>query len=40
MDALFDIISPIREIEVIAAGKSVRSRRQLARDYGPGRWRK
>jgi hypothetical protein len=36
----FTIVSAITEVEVIAAGKSVRQRGSLRRRYGPGRWRK
>jgi hypothetical protein len=36
----FDIISEIREVEVIAVGPAVRDRARLRKAYGPGRWRK
>lgn len=36
----FEIISPIRNAETIAAGPSVRERVRLRRVYGRGRWRK
>jgi hypothetical protein len=36
----FEILGAIQEVETIAAGKSVRSRKHLAREYGSGRWRK
>ena len=36
----FEIIGPIGEIETIAAGRSLRDRKRLAKVYGPGRWRK
>ncbi len=36
----FRIVSPIRNIEVIAAGRGVRIRQRLQRLYGKGRWRK
>lgn len=36
----FQLISEITEIETIAAGSSVRERRELMRRYGRGRWRK
>jgi hypothetical protein len=36
----FAIVSEITEVEVIAAGKSVRQRGALRRRHGPGRWRK
>jgi hypothetical protein len=34
------ILGPITNVEVIAAGASVRDRTRLRRLYGPGRWRK
>jgi hypothetical protein len=37
---VFEILSEIRDIEKIAAGRSVHIRRYLERTYGPGRWRK
>jgi hypothetical protein len=36
----FQIISPIRNVETIAAGHGIRDLVRLARAYGPGRWRK
>ena len=36
----FEIIGDIAEIEVIAAGKSIRDLTRLRRVYGTGRWRK
>lgn len=36
----FQLIGAITEIEVIAAGSSVRERHTLAQRYGRGRWRK
>jgi hypothetical protein len=36
----FEIIEPLTEIEVIAAGLSVRQRRRLIKRYGGRRWRK
>ena len=36
----FEIIGPIKEVEIIAAGRGVKIRRQLRREYGGGRWRK
>ncbi|MDP9267345.1 MAG: hypothetical protein M3P27_03350 [Acidobacteriota bacterium] len=36
----FKIIGPISNIEIIARGVGVRSRMQLRKLYGPGRWRK
>jgi hypothetical protein len=34
------IIGEVRNVQVIAAGASVRDRRRLRRQYGRGRWRK
>lgn len=36
----FEIISKIKDIEIIAAGQGVNIRRYLERTYGKGRWRK
>ena len=36
----FEILSEIRDIETIAAGRSVYIRRYLERTYGKGHWRK
>ena len=36
----FTIVGGIRNVEVIAAGKSVRIRNHLAEKFGAGRWRK
>ena len=36
----FEILGEIRNVEVIAAGRSVYIRRYLERVYGKGRWRK
>ncbi len=36
----FKILSQIRDIETIAAGRGVYIRRHLERTYGRGRWRK
>jgi uncharacterized protein with ACT and thioredoxin-like domain len=36
----FEILGEIREIETIAARRSVHIRRYLERTYGKGRWRK
>ena len=36
----FEIIGRVADVELIAAGKRVRERRRLWRDYGKGRWRK
>ncbi len=40
MPPLFEIIGAIRDVQTIAAGKSVRCRRKLIRQYGQGRWKK
>jgi hypothetical protein len=36
----FETISPLREIQVIAAGRNIRELPRLRRIYGPGRRRK
>jgi hypothetical protein len=36
----FEIVGPLRDVEVIAEGRSVKQRRQLRRRYGGRRWRK
>jgi threonine dehydrogenase-like Zn-dependent dehydrogenase len=36
----FEVIGSVVEIEVIAAGKSIRELARLRRTYGRGRWRK
>lgn len=36
----FEIIGDIRDITLIAAGRSVRARARLWKHYGRGRWRK
>ena len=36
----FKILSEIRDVETIAAGRGVYIRRYLERTYGKGRWRK
>ncbi len=36
----FEVISPIRSIEVIAVGTGVRVRMNPRKAYGRGRWRK
>ena len=40
MTTAFEIISEIRDVETIAAGRGVHIRRHLDRTYGKGRWRK
>jgi len=37
---LYEIVSPIRNAQTIAAGTSVRDRGRLRRLYGRGHWRK
>lgn len=36
----FEIIGPLRRVETIAAGSSIRDVARLRRLYGRGRWRK
>jgi len=36
----FEILSPLRNVQVIAAGRGVRIQRRLIRRYGGRRWRK
>jgi hypothetical protein len=36
----FEILSEIRNVEVIAVGTSIRDRARLRKTYGRGRWRK
>ena len=36
----FEIVDPIRNVEVIARGPGVRARSYLRKAYGQGRWRK
>jgi hypothetical protein len=36
----FEVVSPIANVELIAAGPSIRIRSYLRKAYGPGRWRK
>jgi hypothetical protein len=36
----FNIVGRIRDVQVIAAGRSIRERRRLWKVYGKGRWRK
>lgn len=36
----FEILGPIRDVEVIAVGASIRELPRLRRAYGAGRWRK
>ncbi len=36
----FSIIGPVRDVQTIAAGTSIRDLPRLRRRYGRGRWRK
>ena len=36
----FEILRGITDVEIIAAGPNVRSRRALNKRYGAGKWRK
>lgn len=36
----FETVSAVTEIEIIAAGNSIREAARLRKIYGPGRWRK
>ena len=36
----FEILGPLRDVEIIAIGNSIRELPRLRRLYGPGRWRK
>jgi hypothetical protein len=36
----FEILSEIRDLEIIATGRGVYIRRHLERTYGRGRWRR
>jgi hypothetical protein len=40
MDIGFDLLSPIREREVIAVGSSIRELARLRKAFGAGRWHK
>lgn len=40
MTTAFELLSEIRDVETIAAGRGVYIRRYLERTYGRGRWRK
>jgi hypothetical protein len=37
---IFEIISPLEDIEIIAVGSSIRDVERLRKAYGSGRWRK
>ena len=36
----FEIVGPLRDVEVIAVGRRIRELARLRRVYGRGRWRK
>ena len=36
----FELVGDIEEIELIAAGKSIRDIKRLRKQFGAGRWRK
>lgn len=36
----FEVIKPIRNVEIIAVGNSIRELAELREQYGDGRWRK
>ena len=36
----FEILGPLRDVEVIAVGNAIRELPRLRRLFGPGRWRK
>lgn len=36
----FEVIKPIRNVEIIAVGNSIRELSELREQYGDGRWRK
>ena len=38
--AVFEIVGPFRNVETIAAGRSIRDLRRLKKIYGDGQWRK
>ena len=40
MTTAFEVLSEMRDVEIIAAGRGVYIRRYLERSYGRGRWRK
>jgi hypothetical protein len=37
---IFDVVSPIGDVEIIATGRSIRDLPRLRKTYGTGRWRK
>jgi hypothetical protein len=36
----FELVGDIEEIELIAAGNSIRDIKRLRKQFGPGRWRR
>lgn len=36
----FELLTPLRRVETIAVGSSIRDQQRLRRRYGHGRWRK
>lgn len=36
----FEVVGPVRNIETIGAGRTIRQLRRLRRRYGKGKWRK
>ncbi|MDH4162512.1 MAG: hypothetical protein OEW15_07450 [Nitrospirota bacterium] len=40
MSVTFEIIGEIEQVEIIAAGSSIRVLPYIQKVYGPGRWRK
>ena len=37
---IFEVVTEIENIEIIAEGNSIRVRQQLVKKYGKGRWKK
>jgi len=37
---VFEIISPVEDVEIIAVGVSIRDVERLRKTHGSGRWRK
>lgn len=40
MKVPFEVVGEVRDVDVIAVGKSIREIRRLRKFYGRGRWRK
>jgi len=36
----FELLSPLRDVKIIAKGREIRDLRRLQKVYGRGRWRK